>query len=78
MTLVELLCVITLLCILLSMLLAVLAQAQQWCREWIVGAYAHRENQIEAFCDDRAPESLLLRWSTNRPVRWTYVELERR
>ena len=72
-TLLELLCVVALIALIAGLLLPAIVRARQWCKEWAYGAYSHRENQITVFLDDSAPESRLLRWTTNKPVRWTFV-----
>lgn len=73
-TLLELLCAIALIGLLAAMLLGPISKAKQWCKEWAYGAYAHRENQIETFLDDKATEARMLRWTTNKPVRWTFID----
>lgn len=75
-TLLELLCSIVLIALLAALLLPVIVRARQWCKEWSYGAYSHRENQIEVFLDDAAPESRMLRWTTNPPVRWTFITIK--
>ena len=72
-TLLELLCAIALIAALAAMYFGPISKAKRWCKEWAYGAYSHRENQITVFLDDSAPESRLLRWTTNKPVRWTFV-----
>ena len=72
-TLLELLLVVVLGFILVALLLPSVVRGLNWCKEWAYGAYSHHENQIEVFLDDTAPESRLLRWTTNKPVRWTFV-----
>ena len=73
-TLLELLCAIALIALLAALLLPVVVRARQWCKEWAYGAYAYKENQTEAFLDDSASEARLLKWTTNRPVRWTFID----
>lgn len=73
-TLIELLCVIVIIGILAALWLGPIAKARQWCKEWAYGAYAYKENQITVFLDDNAPESRMLRCTTNRPVRWSFVD----
>lgn len=72
-TLLELLLVVVLGFILVALLLPSVVRGLNWCKEWAYGAYSHRENQIEVFLDDTAPESRMLRWTTNQPVRWSFV-----
>lgn len=74
-TLIELLVVIALIAMLMALIVPAVINAARWAKEWAYGAYAHRENQIEVFLDDSAPESRMLRWTTNRPVRWSFVEI---
>lgn len=76
-TLLELLCAIALIGILAAMLFGPVSKAKRWCKEWAYGAYSHRENQIETFLDDSASEARMLKWTTNKPVRWTFIDLSK-
>lgn len=76
MTLVELLTVIALIALLVSLLLPVVIKAQRWCKEWAYGAFAYKQNQLETYLDDNAKQYWLDFYTTNKPVRWSFVEMK--
>ena len=61
--------------VLVGCLLPVVVKARQWCKEWAYGAFVVQREPVEAFLDDSTPESKLLKWTTNKPVRWTFVDM---
>lgn len=74
MKLLEQLVVMAVIWLLVAMLLGTVSKSLRYAKEWVYGAYGHKENQAEAFLDDSSSENRMLFWTTNRPVRWTFVD----
>lgn len=70
-TLIELLCVIAVIAILAGFLLPTIVKAQRWCKRWAMGAYTHKQTQVEAFLNDASSETWLLRCTTSSVVKWS-------
>lgn len=68
--------VILVLSILMAILLPAVSKAFIHSKRWIWGTYSFNNDRIMCFLDDDSTEEDLMKFATNKPQPWTFIEMK--